>query len=158
MDRLDRILRHPTFLKEQEAIEALEQERIFCRHDYAHLLDVARLMTVYAMEEGLHIPRDVIYAAALLHDIGRGEQYRTGTPHDLAGAAMARQILAQCGYTSEEQGRIADAILAHRGGQHSDPLGELLYRADKKSRPCYRCQASGECNWPMEKRNLTLEG
>lgn len=157
MERLDSILRHPVFLKEQEAIEALEQDRIFCRHDLAHLLDVARLMTIYALEEGLDIPRDVVYAAALLHDIGRGEQYRTGTPHDQAGAAMARGILADCGYSPDEQGRIVDAIGSHRAVQQDAPLGALLYRADKKSRPCYRCKAAGECNWPMEKRNLTLE-
>lgn len=158
MECPDRILRHPAFLKELEAIEGLERERRFCRHDLTHLLDVARLMTIYALEEGIDLPRDVIYAAALLHDLGRGEQYRSGIPHDEAGASLAQTILPRCGYSEAECRAVVAAILSHRQPIHRDPLGALLYRADKKSRPCYRCPAEGECNWPMEKRNLTLEG
>lgn len=157
MERVDRILRHPLFQRELSGLEELERERVFCRHDLTHLLDVARLMTIKAMEEGLALSREVIYAAALLHDIGRGEQYRTGVPHEEAGAKLARVILTDCGFMPEEQTAIVCAIADHRGTASEQPLARLLYFADKKSRPCYACKAAGECNWPMEKRNLTLE-
>ena len=38
--------------------------------------NVARLMYIYALEEHLELPKELIYAAALLHDIGRAQQYQ----------------------------------------------------------------------------------
>ena len=43
-----------------------------------HFLDVARIATLMAADEGLARDRDLLYAAALLHDIGRVEQYKRG--------------------------------------------------------------------------------
>ena len=157
MERIDRILRHPLFLSELSALEELERERIFCRHGLEHLLDVARLMTIYALEDNADISRDILYAAALLHDLGRAGQYRTGVPHEQGSVDLAKIILPACGYTAEETAALCAAIGAHRAAGEEDVLSRLLYRADKKSRPCYACKAAGECNWPVEKRNLTLE-
>ena len=42
--------------------------------------------------------KELIYCAALLHDIGRARQYEDGTPHDEAGAAIAGQILNELGF------------------------------------------------------------
>ena len=41
-----------------------------------HFLDVARIGTIIALEEGLKIDREWIYAAALLHDCGKHEPKR----------------------------------------------------------------------------------
>ena len=157
MERANRILSHPDFQRELAALEELERNRPFCRHGLPHLLDVARLMRIYALEEELNLPVDILYAAALLHDLGRGEEYRTGTPHELAGTKLANAILKDCGFLPWEQTMIAHAISHHRGLEQDNALSRLLYRADKRSRPCYSCKAAWECNWPMEKRNLTLE-
>ena len=158
MELVNRILQHPIFQRELQALEHLERNRIFCRHGVEHLLEVARLAYLYNLEEGLGISARLIYAAALLHDIGRGEQYRTGTPHDVAGLALAEPILQDCGFSPEEQTAILEAISAHRGdGGKRQALGALLYRADKKSRPCFACEARKLCNWPPEKQNLILE-
>ena len=54
---------------------AAEADRRFCRHSMVHFLDVARIGTIIALEEGLKINREWIYAAALLHDCGKHEQY-----------------------------------------------------------------------------------
>lgn len=158
LTRVDRILRHPLFREKLEEIEKLEQERVFCRHGIEHLLAVARLAQVYNLEEQLGLSKELIYASALLHDIGRGDQYQDGTPHDQAGLCYGAEILADCGFSQEEQEAVLGAIAGHRSQNTAakQNLSGILYRADKKSRPCFWCPAAAECNWPQEKRNHGL--
>ena len=47
--------------------------------------------------------KDIIYATALLHDLGRADQYEKGISHEEAGAILAEEILTDCGYTREER-------------------------------------------------------
>lgn len=163
MPRVDAIWRHPVYREQLIRIEKLERDRRFCRHGLTHLLDVARIMWIAAWEEGLTagLSRDVVYAAALLHDIGRAAQYEMEEPHDIAGVRIAREIMGTvddgCAFSDAEQELIADAIGAHRDGTDAvKPLARLLYRADKLSRPCFACPARPECNWPEEQQNLTI--
>ena len=51
---------------------------------------------------------------ALLHDIGRCEEYASGKSHHEAGAELARPILLACGYTEHECAEICDAIGRHK--------------------------------------------
>ena len=74
MKRVNAILRHPLFEQKLRLLDELEAERIFCRHDLTHLMDVARLMWIDVLEKGLGIDRELVYAAALLHDLGRADQ------------------------------------------------------------------------------------
>ena len=76
MTRVNRIRNHPLYRESLHNIEKLEQERIFCGHNAQHLLDTARLAYIENLERNLGISKEMIYAAALLHDIGRGLQYR----------------------------------------------------------------------------------
>lgn len=154
--RIERIMGHPLFREELAELERLEAERIFCRHGLEHLLSVARLASLWNAEEGLGFSKEVIYAAALLHDIGRGAQYRDGTPHEVAGAELAGRILPECGFSREECALIVNAIGSHRSRGQAEGFAALLYRADKKCRPCYWCPAAAECNWPEEKRNFIV--
>lgn len=157
---VNQIIQHELFRAELTDIERLEKERIFCRHGIEHLLTVAHLAWVEVLECGLEgeVSKPVLYAAALLHDIGRGEQYRTGTPHDKAGVSIAKRILAECDFTARECEEILTAIAAHRAkGEQRTTLAEVLYRADKACRPCFFCAAAEQCNWSMEKRNLQLK-
>lgn len=158
MERVNRILRHEAFLWHMRENGTAEKERIFCRHDMAHFLDVARIAMIINLQEGLELPRDMIYGAALLHDIGRHEQYHTGIPHEIASARIAPDILADCGYAPEEIHRITEAILLHRDGESGSrrDLVGVLYRADKASRACFACMASGQCGWKEEKKNHHL--
>ena len=157
-ERIAAIAAHPRFREQYALLWAAEREREFCGHDMAHLLDVARLMYIYALEDGAALSRELIYAAALLHDIGRCAQYSAGTPHHIAGAALAGEILESCGFSPEETGRVQRAISAHRTvpGAEDDALSAYLYRADKASRRCWDCPAAAACNWPEEKRNKTV--
>jgi HD superfamily phosphodiesterase len=124
-----------------------------------HLLDVARLAWIFNLEEHLDIEKERIYAAALLHDIGRHIQYLEGTPHQEAGVPIAVQILKDCGFTEEEQAEISEAIARHRDVSVRDTktLAGLIYRGDKASRACFGCRAEKECDWSREKKNLLLK-
>lgn len=156
MKRVNAIVHHPVFADRLKRLETLEAERIFCRHDFPHLLDVARMMWIAVLEQQIPVDREVVYAAALLHDIGRADQLERGIPHDQAGAELAAQILPEAGFTPEETREIIRAILAHRTDGSTETLGQLLYRADKACRACWRCGAKCECNWSEEKKNTDI--
>ena len=71
MERVNAICRHDLWRDSVREIARLERDRQFCRHDLVHFLDVARLAYIENLERGLGIDKELIYAAALLHDIGR---------------------------------------------------------------------------------------
>ncbi|MGN1143156.1 MAG: HD domain-containing protein [Anaerovoracaceae bacterium] len=158
MHRLDKICSHPLWQKCLGEIGRLEENRIFCRHDVQHFLDVARIAYIENLEQEVGIPKELIYAAALLHDIGRHLQYTEGISHEEASAQLAETILTDCGFTVKEKEEILQAIGLHRnpGTAENTGLAGLLYRADKKSRACGFCEAKEQCNWPEEKKNLKL--
>ena len=99
MERVNAICRHKLWRESVDEIARLEQDRAFCRHDRAHFLDVARLAYIENLERGLGVDKELIYAAALLHDIGRHLQYAKNIPHDEAGAQLAEIIMADCGFS-----------------------------------------------------------
>lgn len=158
MEKVNKICSHPLFLSSLAKIQELEKERIFCRHNTEHFLDVARIAYIENLEKNLHISKEKIYAAAMLHDIGRHLQYLQGIPHERGSAMIAEKILKDCGFEKEEQEEILSAIMGHRTPETrvSDNLAGLLYRADKKSRICAFCSACQECNWSTEKKNLVI--
>lgn len=160
MMRVRKIPEHPLYRECVEKIGEAERERIFCGHSQEHFLDVARLMYIYALEEKSSLSRELIYATALLHDLGRWEQIEKGTPHHIAGERIARIIMEECGFSADEQDAAGKAIAGHRNSESqksSDALTRYLYRADKKSRNCFSCRALSVCDWPEEKKNLYIE-
>lgn len=158
--RFEKILTHPTFLQLTGYIEAQEKSRKFCRHGIEHLTDVARIGYIISLENNTGISKDIIYAACLLHDIGRASEYRNGIPHGQAGADISRLILNECGYTESEILLITGAINQHRNNvlssEQTTSLNDILYKADKLSRLCFRCPATDECNWQEDQKNSTL--
>lgn len=165
MERIAKITSHPEYKKKLLELQETEKDRIYCRHTFEHFLDVARLMYIQDMENGACLKKEIIYAAALLHDIGRNEQYRVGTPHDEASAELAGKILPECGFLPDEISMIRYAIFNHRMHQqikhdtvnkNASLLASYLYQADKQSRNCFFCPAKDSCNWPDEKKNQKI--
>ena len=157
MKRVQQIYCHSLYQVSMEKNMELEKERMFCRHDLSHFLDVARLAYIFALERGYSCSKEEIYAAALLHDIGRWKQYLEGVPHEKAGAQIAENILLETGFDMEERERILRAIGRHRSGDSgTSPLAEILYDADKISRACYACPAEKGCNWEEQKKNMEI--
>lgn len=160
MERYQRIIEDEVYITHIRKTEEYEKNREFGHHDMQHFLDVARVGMLINLTEGYNIPKDMIYAAALLHDVGRDVQYEDGTPHDIASVDITKDIFTRIGdiYTKEEQEEILAAIGDHRNKdiRTEKSLAGLLYRADKESRPCYFCKAYEECNWKPDKKNDCL--
>ncbi|MGI6020204.1 MAG: HD domain-containing protein [Lachnospiraceae bacterium] len=157
LERVNRILRHPLFEEHLRSCEAFEEDRRFCLHDIGHFMDVARIAYILCLEKKYDISKETVYAAALLHDIGRDVQYSEGTPHGKAGARIASKILEDCGFSGSEIESIAAAIAFHSGREkdvsEADALSGVIFDADKLSRKCFACKASEECKWSPEKKN-----
>lgn len=158
MERVNRILAHPAYREAVRKNEEAEQERRYCHHDMAHFLDVARIAMLLAAKEELSVSGESVYAAALVHDMGRYRQYEDGTPHELASAELAEKILMESGFDDKETCVIIDAVRNHRNAETAKEasLRGLLYRADKLSRACFVCPVQEECTWSAEKKNLKL--
>lgn len=147
MEWVDKILQHPKF-NEYLALNAREEEqRRLCRHDLQHALDVARVAYIISLEKGFPLSKEMIYVAALLHDIAKWKQYREKVDHAPEGAVLAEKILEDIGIRGTEAEMILDAIRSHRRkGEKGTPLSEVLYAGDKTCRLCIRCEGIGECN------------
>ncbi len=151
--QITQILDHPLYRECLQKLIISEQNRLYCKHDLSHFLDVARLAYIYILEHNLPYERELIYAAALLHDIGRAYD---NSAHDKLSAEIATKILPECGFSTTDISTITAGILHHRHNDSTHELGNILYIADKKSRNCFACPAHDSCNWSIEKRNATI--
>lgn len=158
MDRVNSILKNQKYQEYIDRIKQAEEDRIFCLHNMSHFMDVARIAYSINLEEGLEISKELIYATALLHDIGRFQQYEDGTPHEKASAELAPEILTETGFEEQEQKEILRAIREHRNTDvaKEKSLAGIIYRADKLSRPCYACEAEKQCDWKKSKKNMKI--
>ncbi|ATW27053.1 HD domain-containing protein [Candidatus Formimonas warabiya] len=157
MQRVHAIMAHPDFQIYMALNEQQEINREFCCHQLQHALDVARIYYILCLEANKEKPlpelremngeqvKELVYAAGLLHDIGRWKQYLDKSlDHAEEGAALAKPILQDAGFTPEEIKIAIDAIRAHRDA-HAAGMGKVLYRADKLSRNCTGCKAKDKC-------------
>lgn len=156
MERVTRLLQDAQFAALVQRLASLEAQRPYCRHDMDHFLSVARIAHILNLEEGAGQPKELLYAAALVHDLGRVAQYEKGTPHEEAGALLAGELLTRAGFAAADVAAVQGAIAAHRAAHEGarGTLASLLYRADKLSRPCLLCQSRAGCNWPDELKNV----
>lgn len=155
MERLNDLLNDAQYQHYLTKNKILEKERIFCKHDLQHFLDVARLAYLINLEQSLGFSKEVIYAAALLHDIGRFMEYEEKISHEKASWQLALPLLEQYGFDETEKALLKEAILGHRK-EGSSEFGQLIYKADKLSRTCLACEAQKECYWDSQKKNLRI--
>lgn len=147
MERVQAILVDKDFQEHLRLVEVAEKNRVYCHHDYHHVLSVARLAYLIVLEERIELPspiKPIIYAAGLLHDIGRWLEYSTGEDHAIASARLAEPILKRAGFHSAEIDLIVTGIAEHRVTGKS-LLGQVLARADDLSRDCRGCQSRETC-------------
>lgn len=157
MGRINKILNNEYYRKLISKINENESDRRFCRHGLNHCLDVARIAYIISLEEKYELDKDIIYAAALLHDIGRADDTDNGKKHHERSCLYAKDILCKCDYSEDEIERILMAINVHNSdGDNSDGLAGLLYRADKLSRKCFDCKAYEECYWEDTIKNNSI--
>jgi len=129
MERYHQILQSDIYCSKLDRLAELEKDRIFCKHTLEHFCDVARIMYILSLEEGCDLNQDLIYATALLHDIGRIEEYEQQIPHHKASADVARELLPSFGYTKEEVNCIADVIMQNteNGAKRRIILWQTIY-------------------------------
>ena len=161
MTRVNRILNHPDYKEYLVRLQERERERKFCSHNISHFLDVARIAYIINLEMKLDINIELIYSAALLHDIGKAVNDVENVGHSRLSANLAKDILYDCGFVDLEVECILNAVLNHNNEKikvsHNNNLTSLLYRADKLSRPCYMCDVRDLCYWSLEDKNLKLK-
>lgn len=152
MDRINLILKNKVFLENYKIIEKYEIDRVFCKHSLSHFLDVARIMYIKNLEEKLDFKKEIIYAIALLHDIGRSLEYTKNIKHNKASKDLAHIILSECNFSESEIEIIVSSIIAHNNFDHI-AINKLLREADKLSRNCFDCLSLKDCNWDEERKN-----
>lgn len=102
-------------------------------HDTGHIYRVLGSALMLAQNQQ-SVNMDVLIAAALLHDVGREEQIRTGANHALAGARMAHKVMQEKGETDAFIHHVCECIRTHRFRSDDPPISieaKLLYDADK---------------------------
>ena len=171
MERLNLILNNYKFKEHIDKIKECEVNRSYCKHNLEHFLDVARIAYIIKIENKENISKnkenisknkediskEIIYATALLHDIGRWKQYLYNIPHEAASAELAIEILKDCHFSDSEIEIITTAIREHRNsGEFSSDLSQIIRKSDKISRACYNCSAKDSCKWSEEKKNIEI--
>ena len=162
MPRLNAVWNHPLYQKYYRENEKIEHDREFCCHQITHLFDVARIAYIKNLEEGLGLEKELIYTAAILHDIGKALQYTDKIPHEIAGEKIAGEILDTLSendaFSETERAWILDAVRGHR--RKCDGMSEvarLFYECDKRSRNCFACPVKEQCNWSEEEKNMEIK-
>ena len=159
MKKVENILNDPFYHECLAKNARHELNRRFCRHDFQHMLDVARISYILLLESGetgrlfeacgqpgINSVKEIVYASGLVHDIARWRQYETGEDHGEAGAELAGPLLRRAGFGPGEMEVIAAAVREHRtGAEKSTLLGKRLCLADDLSRPCFQCRVREEC-------------
>lgn len=149
-NKIKKILNHKLFIENMRKIIQIEENRIYCKHDIFHCFDVARICYIIVLENNLHYDKDVIYALALLHDIGRAKQYESGEDHSLIGGEIAAQIMHDVAFSEHDIELVKDIILKH-SGEHNilspKTLKEAFLKSDFLARKCSFCSAIDTCKW-----------
>lgn len=155
MEYVNKLLAHPEYLKMLKELETLETERIYCKHDLDHCLHAARIVYILNWEYQLGISKQAIYLWGLLHDMGRIEEYRNHTSHEVAGVCIARKLLTEIDCPKDLTEYVIKQIASHRQvPAENEGITEenVFWYGDKKSRNCYVCPTADNCNWDMGKR------
>ncbi|WP_312117690.1 HD domain-containing protein [Brevibacillus reuszeri] len=101
-------------------------------HDWQHNLRVMVMCERIGREEGADM--EVLRLSALLHDIGRAEERRTGECHAEISARVAAVWLKERGMSDDFISRVQSTILAHRFRKERPPATleeKILFDADK---------------------------
>lgn len=128
MERINILWKQEDFQKLLLDLENKESDRIYCRHGREHIFAVARLMWIACLEEqkGEDIAKELVYAVAFLHDLGRCSG---GKNHAAESARIAGRLLPLCGYSEEETGLAQFAIWMHGQAEKTDGSREEIHRS-----------------------------
>ncbi len=122
----------------QETFVLLDSYMRACMGDSAHDAEHVRRVLYLSLELAETEPsadRDVLIAASLLHDVGRGEQFRDPSLcHARVGAEKAYRFLLDSGFPEDFAARVRDCVRTHRFRSDDPPASieaKILFDADK---------------------------
>lgn len=155
LDQVNRLLAHDTYKSYLQDLKSLESERVYCKHDLQHFLDVARIATIINLKEDYKLNEEDVYLAALLHDVGKTQSYKDASvKHSIASAVLAKPLLQELKIDSKRIEGILYAIEKHNSKDEIlEPLAKVIAKADHLSRQCHACMAYDTCKWPETKKN-----
>lgn len=104
-------------------------------HDAEHIYRVLGMANRLADCMDIPLDRDVLTAAALLHDTGRVEQFQNpAICHAEAGSVKAYRFLLELGWSEDKAAHVRGCVLTHRSRTDRRPQtteAKLLFDADK---------------------------
>jgi len=104
-------------------------------HDPEHIFRVLFLSLNIASKMAEKIDFDILIASCLLHDIGRGEQYKNqNLCHAAIGGTMAKEFLLKNGWSGKDADYVKNCISTHRFRGSSVPEtleAKILFDSDK---------------------------
>lgn len=122
--------------KHKELMNIVQKELSCSAHSLDHVLRVYNLC-VYLSKYENDVDVDILYPAALLHDIARVKESadKTGnTDHAVLGSQMAEDILINMNYSQDNIDKIKHCIVTHRFRSGNEPQSieaKVLFDADK---------------------------
>ncbi len=123
---------------DRESYRAMEGYMLSCMgnsaHDAQHVYRVLyAALDIAGTEAG--VDRDILAAACLLHDVGRGEQLQDPSLcHAEVGSEKAYAFLTDLGWSQARAGWVRDCVLTHRFRSDRPPASleaKILFDADK---------------------------
>ena len=115
----------------------IEEHMLACMNDGAHDCQHIYRVLYHALEiaKDYDVDREVLIAAALLHDIGREAQFRDPRlDHATVGADLAYDYLKKIGWAEDKAQHVKACIATHRFRAESPPVSmeaKILYDSDK---------------------------
>lgn len=106
--------------------ERTAREVAECYHTPSLVNHCARSFRWAAIEgerQGLTFDRELLYVAAMLHDLGLAEAFdNVATPFETAGGDVAWVFGAGAGWPPERRERVKEVIVRHMGAVAPDPV------------------------------------
>lgn len=122
---------------DKKMYEKIEKYMLSCMNDGAHDCQHIYRVLYHALNiaQDYDVDKDVLIAAALLHDIGREAQFRDPqADHAAIGAEMAYDFLKKLGWAEDKAQHVRACIATHRFRTESPQASieaKILYDADK---------------------------
>jgi uncharacterized protein len=122
---------------EKRMYNKIEEYMLSCMKDGAHDCQHIYRVLYHALDisKNYDVDKEVLIAAALLHDIGREAQFQNPQlDHATVGADMAYDFLKNLGWTEEKAQHAKACIATHRFRAENPPTSmeaKILYDSDK---------------------------